>query len=341
MMTSGLLTAMGAVPVGLLAWAVRPAGEPFLPRWAPWGVPWGGIGVVAAFLLISILLPVAALDFLTHSGFYGAIYGPDFPPPGAKDVPPDRAKEASTLRMLWANLISLPFTLGLLWAAARALYPTWKPKPVASTAGRVRLAVVAWLAIAPMVLVFNAIVNAVALMFDVTPDAHVLTKFAGRPLLDQVLFALEACVAAPVREEIVFRGILLSWCVGRMKLPGAGVAPVTGARPWFVMLAAMAFAALLSDGRAAPVAFAGLLTVGLAVVWRCAHTGARRVRAVYATAALFAVVHTSVWPSPVPLFLLGLGLGWLAVRTNGVLVPVLVHGLFNTVSTVFVLRGGG
>ncbi|QJW94219.1 CPBP family glutamic-type intramembrane protease [Frigoriglobus tundricola] len=341
MMESGLLVAMGAVPLGLLAWAARPDGEPLLPRWTPWRVPWSGFEVVTAFLVVSFVLPAAALEVLTQSAFYGTIYGADFPPPGAKDVSPDRAKDASIVRMLWANLVALPFTLGLIWAAARTLYPTWKPKPVASTAGRVKLAVVAWLVLAPTVLVFNAVVNAVALMFDVTPDAHALTKFAGHPALDQVLFALEACVAAPVREEIVFRGVLLSWCVGRMKLPGAGVTRVTGTRPWFVMLTAVAFAAVLSDWRPAPVAFAGSLAVGLAVVGRYARTGARRIRAVYATAALFAVVHTSVWPSPVPLFLLGLGLGWLAVRTKGVLVPVLVHGLFNAVSAVFVLRGGG
>jgi CNT family concentrative nucleoside transporter len=48
---------------------------------------------------------------------------------------------------------------------------------------------------------------------------------------------------------------------------------------------------------------------------------------VYASAALFAVVHSAIWPSPIPLFLLGLGLGWLAVRTRGVLAPAIVHGL--------------
>jgi len=52
-------------------------------------------------------------------------------------------------------------------------------------------------------------------------------------------------------------------------------------------------------------------------------------------------VHSSVWPSPIPLFVLGLGLGWLAMRTRGVFVPVIVHGLFNAVSAVFVLRGAG
>jgi membrane protease YdiL (CAAX protease family) len=243
--------------------------------------------------------------------------------------------------MLWASLLSLPLVLGMLWGAGRTLYPTWKPAlgGTGSAAGKVRLAVLAWLALAPTVLVFNATVNAVSQQFDVTPDTHALTRLGGRPLLDRVLFALEACVVAPLREEIVFRGILLSWCVGRMKVPGAGVAPVTGARPWFVMLVALAFAVVLGERRAAPVVFAGLLAVGLCVLWRYTRTGARRARAVYATAALFAVVHSSVWPNPVPLFLLGLGLGWLAVRTNGVLVPVLVHGLFNAVSVVFVLRG--
>jgi membrane protease YdiL (CAAX protease family) len=103
------------------------------------------------------------------------------------------------------------------------------------------------------------------------------------------------------------------------------------------MTAAVGFAAR-SDHRAA-LAFAAVLAVGLAAVWRFVRAGARRTRAVYATAALFALVH-STWPNPIPLFVLGLGLGWLAVRTNGVLVPILVHGLFNAVSAVFLLRGG-
>src|SRR5207302_1855546 len=101
---------------------------------------------------------------------------------------------------------------------------------------------------------------------------------------------------------------------------------------------AVVLTALQTEWRTGPVAFAGVLALGLGVLWRFTRTGARRARAVYATAALFAVVHSGVWPSPVPLFVLGLGLGWLAVRTNGILVPVIVHGLFNAVSATFVLR---
>ena len=65
----------------------------------------------------------------------------------------------------------------------------------------------------------------------------------------------------------------------------------------------------------------------------------RNAGAVYASAALFAAVHASVWPTPIPLLGLGLGLGYLALSTRSVLVPVIVHGLFNAVSAVFVLRG--
>jgi membrane protease YdiL (CAAX protease family) len=341
MTTSGLLIAAGAVSVGLLAWALRPKTEPLLPRWKPWRVPWSGLEVILAFLAISLVLPVTALELLTKSGFFQEVYGPNFPLPGAKDVTAEQLKEASTIRLLWANLFTLPIVLGGLWFAARAFYPKWKPAIVGSgsLAGKVSLAVGAWLVIAPVVLVFNVIVNVVAQLLNVPPETHALTKLASHPPVDQALFAFEACVAAPLREEILFRGILLAWCARRMNLPGAGVGAITATRPWFVMTSAVALAQVMSEHRAAPVIFAGVLAIGLGVLWCFPRPGARRARAIYATAALFAVVHTNVWPSPIPLFVLGLGLGWLAVRTNGVLVPVIVHGLFNAVSVVFVLRG--
>lgn len=58
-------------------------------------------------------------------------------------------------------------------------------------------------------------------------------------------------------------------------------------------------------------------------------------RAIYATAVLFAVIH--VWPTPIPLFLLGLLLGWLAARTQSLLAPVTLHFLFNAVACLLVL----
>ena len=56
-------------------------------------------------------------------------------------------------------------------------------------------------------------------------------------------------------------------------------------------------------------------------------------------AALFAAVHSGVWPTPVPLFFLGMGLGYLVARSGSIVPAVVVHGLFNFVSAVLVLRG--
>jgi membrane protease YdiL (CAAX protease family) len=85
------------------------------------------------------------------------------------------------------------------------------------------------------------------------------------------------------------------------------------------------------------VLFALVLVAGWVMARRMTRNR-RTVGAVYASASLFALVHSSVWPSPIPLFVFGLGLGWLAVRTRGALAPAIVHGLFNTVSVLFVLK---
>ena len=52
---------------------------------------------------------------------------------------------------------------------------------------------------------------------------------------------------------------------------------------------------------------------------------------------------TSVWPSPVPLLLLALGLGYLAYRAQSLAAPMLIHALFNGFNCVLILvtRPGG
>src|SRR5688572_17481089 len=141
-MTSGLIVAAVAAPVGLLARALRPRGEPLLPQWEPWRVPWSGLDVFGGFLILSpFVLPVLVLQLLAEGGFFQAVYGPNFPPLGAK------VEEANMLRSLWAGFFALPVQLGLLWFALRALHSKWKPQFVGrgSLAGKVWLAVLAWL----------------------------------------------------------------------------------------------------------------------------------------------------------------------------------------------------
>jgi membrane protease YdiL (CAAX protease family) len=59
---------------------------------------------------------------------------------------------------------------------------------------------------------------------------------------------------------------------------------------------------------------------------------------VFASAVLFAWVHASVWPTPIPLLVLALGLGWLARSTGNLAGPILVHALFNTVACILLFR---
>lgn len=56
--------------------------------------------------------------------------------------------------------------------------------------------------------------------------------------------------------------------------------------------------------------------------------------AVFGTALLFGMLHVGVWPTPIPLFVLGLGLGWLAWRTQSLVGPIVLHALFNAVGSL-------
>jgi hypothetical protein len=120
---------------------------------------------------------------------------------------------------------------------------------------------------------------------------------------------------------------------------------LTGLAGGFALLSVVA--ARLEDppGRhgLAALAFVALLGIGLGAIPLLRvirpRFPVRTARAVFAVSALFAAAHSAVWPTPVPLFVLGLGLGYLAARSGGVTASTVAHGLFNAVSFVYLLRG--
>ncbi len=163
---------------------------------------------------------------------------------------------------------------------------------------------------------------------------HPFVQMAQQGLtpLEWFLLVFTATVSAPAMEELLFRGALLSWLERRawashiammlafvLSLPMKGnEAAVWRQGGWPLAL------------HLAPVLFvAALIVVYLAV---CQLSRGPAAPAIFAASALFAAVHSFAWPSPVALFVLALGLGWLAYRTRSLAGPVVLHGLFNAVS---------
>jgi len=140
-------------------------------------------------------------------------------------------------------------------------------------------------------------------------------------------------VSAPVMEELTLRGLIQPWLAKR---------------PWSSVIAVALALFLAFDSRLPglkealeqgewtrillqlqPVWFVFLMALGFVGVqlWSPTPVGP----AIYATALLFAALHSTVWPSPIALFVLGLGLGSLTQRTQSLVGPIVLHSLFNAV----------
>jgi membrane protease YdiL (CAAX protease family) len=176
-----------------------------------------------------------------------------------------------------------------------------------------------------------------------------------------LLLVVGGVILAPLVEELVFRGILLGWLT-RRALP-ASVEPL--AEPGFDDVS-LEFAGV---GASSPLPLGeGLGVRGVESIIgpripdpdfgprserdaphprpdgfpiesqepRPAATGlgTRLLLANVAVSLLFAALHSPVWPTPIPLFFLSLGLGFLYQRTGSVVGPTVVHMLFNGFSTL-------
>jgi membrane protease YdiL (CAAX protease family) len=344
------------------------------PRNEP--APWTGRDIAVALFLVYIFWPALSLQLLQWSGFFGRIYGPDVVAlcfPKAKGAEPPEATEAVRTRLAflagpvaarldaveaearrlavirlnaWTQAAAFPLqalTVPVVFFALSGV-PPGRMGLTGRRLGRNLLAGTgAWILITP--LVFGVHWAVLDLFHRADPDAvqeHALTRLAlqGPTRTEWALLAFSAVVAAPVLEEMVFRGALQPWFAG---LPNGGHVAMAAA-----LLAALAMrqSQLAEASRRGGE---GLLTAALPALFVLALMPfylavARRPPrpdspAVFGTALLFASMHASVWPTPVPLFVLGLGLGALASRTGSLVGPMVLHGLFNAVSVVSLAMG--
>jgi membrane protease YdiL (CAAX protease family) len=329
-----------AIPGGLLAalaWFVLPSQRRrLLPPQRHRAVPWNGAEICAAFL-VMLFLPGVVASALGQTEFFQLVYG----------------SEASSepRRQLWISALSLPMAIGLILLILRYLgHAKWyqlgfhQARLLPDLVG----GYLVWLVLTPVVLSLYCLI----LLF-IPPESHTLIKLVQEhpSPIEWGLLVFQAVLAAPILEELIFRGVLQFWLTRKVN---GGHAAVVGA---------LAIASLFSEARftkdasvvqaLAPVGFVLLMLPPYVLVSLILGT-VRRPRsplladwiwekhpetscvttfqAIYGTALLFAAFHSSVWPSPIPLFLLGLGLGWLAYRTQSLIGPIVVHALFNSVA---------
>lgn len=335
--------------VALVLWLIGVAIPRYLlPPQRHRAVPWSGYEVVLALLGGLLFWPVVVRLLLDETSFLTHLYGPGFIQ-DLKAEPADSDRHvASEARIgIWSTALALPLQVLYILIIFFRESGT-RPYHLGLTRHRlgrnVLLGGAFWVVFTPLILgLYAAVQFAYERLTDLPPEKHPLEGLVrGKPLLiDWIMLVFTATVAAPVLEELLFRGVLQPWLARRS----------WGCRLFLGMtlVAAILFRGgklglALKQGdmttlgfELAPSAFVLLMLPGYfaaPVLLRRSLPRAGDVRALYTTALVFAMSHTFAWPSPIPLFFLGLVLGWLAYRTQSLVPSMVLHGLFNAVSCV-------
>ena len=333
-----------------VALATRPVFRRLLPRQRQRAVPWTTAEIIAAFLLSTICILLVA-EVLISSGLAARLYGADVV---AQARPPDgsRGDREALLRLgLLATVLALPLQIVAIFGFLRLASGT-RPYQLGLTASRtgrnVLVGFLVWLIVTPPVLALNALVERILSRLSGEGIVeHPITQLAQRGMLpaEWLLIIFATVVAAPVMEELLFRGVTQRWLARRW---WGGYAAMGAALAASLLYRSEEIANVLksAEGRpdwpgllqaAAPSLFVLALVPGFLWVSRKARTPFGP--ALYGTSLFFAAMHSFAWPSPVPLFVLALVLGWLAERTQSLVGPMVLHGLFNGVACVQLLWG--
>jgi len=294
--------------------------EGFWPRWRP--VPFRGTLLDWLLLYTGYVVVMSlAIGGLEARGVVEHVTGRDGP-----GVPP--------LRAMAAGFVALPALLAAAAFLRRVAHDVpvtfnWRAVP-----GDVARGVVAGVVFTPAVHAIYALTRLVNAAAGGAEQEHPLALMgAGHSPGEVAFFLLSVGLAVPWVEELLFRGVMLRW-LGRRAANAA-----------LVFAVALLFAGtkgVAANPDLVPMLFVVALAALTVAVGKLGairpRFPARTTRAVLASSALFASAHSAVWPSPVPLFVLACGLGYLTARTGRITAAVVAHGLFNAVSSVILIR---
>jgi membrane protease YdiL (CAAX protease family) len=398
-----LCSAVIAVGVYLAIWSVRALIEGrFFPPQRERRVPWTGLQLIALLLLIEIFWPSViywTLKQLQPGGFSPPAAAVTDSVPEGEDGG-DRGGSAANStegerKQLWIAVFTFPFQVAtiilFLIGVSRARLADMG-LTTRYFGSNIVISIIGWIVLAPAVLFLNLLINLVyRRLFHLHEEEHPIMRLmlAGPSTLEIVLVAFTAIVAAPVFEELLFRGVLQPWFaksnfrgvhIGGIIALAAAVALATVSRHGKILDAMHSdgILAALQEGMA--VGFVLLMIPGYFVarlIGRALsaygasgsssassahsradnHGGAplpspmtmdRRLQlretkamnqagAIYAASLLFAAAHSFAWPTPISLFILALGLGYLVYRMQSIVVSITLHALFNSISVVALL----
>jgi membrane protease YdiL (CAAX protease family) len=336
---------LSPVLLALGVWYFWPgARRRLLPPQRQRAVPWTAGEVLVAFGLWRLFWPLFVTQLLMAIGFLAWFYGPEVLE-AAQNKDAIGHQIAVTQVELWIQTLALPLEVVSILLV---LYGVSGTRPyqlglTSSRAGRnVLVGVLAWVTLTPFVFTVNWLASeGYRALVHLNPEEHPLTQLGrgSATSVEWILLVLTATVAAPVTEELFFRGVVQPWLSGRTQ---GGAIAITAALGLALLQRLDQLRASWPNRRIAelsealaPVLFV-LLMVGPYLLLR-------RLRwphfaeTIYGTALFFAAAHSFAWPTPIPLFVLGLCLGYLAYRTQSLVPAITLHALFNGVSCVVLL----
>jgi membrane protease YdiL (CAAX protease family) len=342
-----LVIALAILGLPLGVWYFSP-GEPrtLLGPQRQRAVPWTGPELLAVVFLMSIVWPALAGTILGATGLFGI---------GQNGRPP--APEKALGFQFWAVMLSLPLqllTAPLFFGLVSGTRLYQLGLTVLRFRRNVLAGIVGWVTFTPCSYLMLGIAAIVMKeVFNAETEQHRLIQELGQnPGGLGLLFTFGmAAIAAPLVEELLFRGVLQPWLLTR-RWGGhlaAGLAFLMGfllrsqhlREAWITLWDERTSAAWLALAyQLTPTYFVVLAATGYLYVWlrfRKDSSPRRAWPTIYATALLFAMMHCNAWPQPVGLFVLAIGLGLAAYRTQSLVPCVVMHGLFNSVAFVLLL----
>jgi membrane protease YdiL (CAAX protease family) len=332
-------------------------------RWCPLKrrrrISWYGMDIVLCFFIFMGTHPLVH-EFLKQIGVFDWLYG-------EIDTAAIRGRKS-----LWSICLAQPLAVALILLGLHCVRGTRLAElGLAATRifPNVTLGYLFWLVVTPAALVLFWV--ALHLTPPAFKTHHWVEEITKQPLwpVEWVLLFLITVVLAPIVEELQFRGILFPWQLRRSwdaqasiaffalafaafggihiepkqddpfesynvfpvvfvlaMLPGLFLLPNLQKHPQLAVAVPAMVSATPSDG---PPQMEKRIAE---VPWSLARPSAQSALAIYTNGLLFAAMHSSVWPSPIPLFLLGLGLAWLKWRTTSLVGCITLHALFNAVA---------